>query len=271
MLCKDCGTEISAITAQCPLCGNHSKGRKTSMQKDLVILDAVEVTSFQISWLKVFFFVTILIVIALPWLLMHSFFVVPDEVGQSRRDFANLKHQYMAHEKSWDQQKNEILSLLQSHDNNSDITKDPQNFHNLPYEVVLSYILDDLGFRNKSFKDCTLYPVFKRNQVRFILSKPEKDVWPLKVISSLEIAVNSSKEGVEFSFLRLRRGSKEIPINLAWNYFGPELQQLRSLEGFVGGVRDLCFSKEQPDASVADGRSVRASWKYINRPMTSTS
>ena len=63
-----------------------------------------------------------------------------------------------------------------------------------------------------------------------LISKKARDAWPLNVIVSLEAELKVSKGLMTIEFVRLRRGLKELSLDLTLAYFGPEIGMLQKLD-----------------------------------------
>lgn len=278
--CPICGAENPDTATRCQLCdaeflalqeqeieeGSEEIFSQPSASPH-VVLGTVDAGKFQLSRVKLGVFLAILAVIAAPWLLMYDLFSHPSDVERSRADYQAMKDRYEVEKGQWDQQKNMILSQLQEHNWDNELDKPPLVFHDISLEVVLAYLLDDLNFDPTEKEDVCIYPVLDKHGARVILSKVEGDMWPLQVLTSLEIAFVLHEQGVGAQFLRMRRGSREVPIEFAWDTFGPELQRLRGLEGFVGGIQNLRVYRKEAQASSGPNSPILCSMQYLHRPM----
>lgn len=144
-------------------------------------------------------------VLITSWFLTSDLFHVPQEVSLSRERFATLKQSYYSEPEKWSRQKAKRLSLEEE----------------VSPEAFLSYLAEQIELEGKHFQNVAIYPIGKK---RLLLSKQEKGPLLLTIIVSLEIELQTGKPHL----ITLKRGSRELPPELAWVYFGEELQLLQS-------------------------------------------
>lgn len=171
-------------------------------------------------------------------------FVTPSEVRWSRKQYSVLLSSYQEDRLDWDTQRRQLIGEL-----TKEATALPPAAHNIPLEVILSYLVESLGFAEGDFKEVALYPAKDFSSLRFYLSKYEAQPWPFRILLSLEAQLEYKNGRWDVKFLSFRRGKRELPTGLAWIYLGPELQRLRTFEAFAdlapglalgqSGTRDL--------------------------------
>jgi hypothetical protein len=63
---------------------------------------------------------------------------------------------------------------------------------------------------------------------------------------ALELEIKVHAERFSLSVSRLRRGSQDIALGLAWTYFGPELESIRQLESTTKQSFILLSTTDEP-------------------------
>jgi len=84
----------------------------------------------------------------------------------------------------------------------------------------LARLGDRMELQSNHFKDIVIYPL---DGEHLLLSKHEKGPLLLSIVISLEVELVEGKPVL----VSLKRGSREVPVDLAWVYFGEELEILR--------------------------------------------
>lgn len=167
---------------------------------------------------------------------MSDLFADPEDVVLSREHYFELTHNYYEKKEKWDTKKSELIAKIFSSPPNSLKNKELW-INNIPLEVVYAYLSEEVTFNTTRFNDVALYP--SDNGRGLILSKYEHNVWPFRILLSLEIELINEAGTLEVKFHQLRRGTRIIPEGLAWVYFGPELQALRGLDALQEKVTKL--------------------------------
>jgi hypothetical protein len=158
------------------------------------------------------------------WLLLSDLFTAPTHVEQSRERFQKLSHRYLVKKEKWNRRKNDLLTQL----NASSDSKKRVWIRKIPLETFMAYLFEDLSFTPNRFGNAAIYP--SDNPSRLILSKYEYNVWPYRILLSLEIELQPQDGHLIATLKTLRRGSRQIPEALGWVYFASELEALRNLE-----------------------------------------
>jgi hypothetical protein len=261
MNCHLCGAKNPDSAIECYLCNSKLLQEENLEVKPTqeVFLESEDISQNKISKAKLFAIATVLLAIALPWFFMLDLFLSPSEIVFSRRAFNEVKASYLKDSEKFDTLKDEILKTMQRHRLDSEIAKQKLEFNELPSEIALSYFLEDLFFATKNFEDVCIYPIQSHPSIKLILSKYERNYFPVGILLSLEIEISSDENKTEAKFGPLLRGSREIPNSLAWYYFSDELQRLRIMETFTGGIQNLSLSDRNQDSN---NKQFNISWKY---------
>ena len=271
MQCSLCGAENPNSAKRCGLCDSDLKSNdthqvtETSTDSSHLILDPVDLTRPNIIWSRLAVLIFVLMIVAAPWYLMSDLFQVPTSIETSRDQFSSLRESYLKDPEGWNKQKNQILREMHRHRQDDEPTKGEAVFQDLPLEVLMAYLADDLNFMDKRFRHVCLYPAAETPAARVIISKYEPGFWPFKILVSLEVELETVGKRVVPRFHRLRRGNREVAQGLAWVYFATELQSLRELESFAGGIRLFQLRAQEREEGVADQPDYRLSWHYLHR------
>lgn len=271
MRCSLCGADNPDTVQRCQLCDttleNSSPEVVEAESNAHIALGTADVSSVSVHWGRIAQCVALLAFIALPWMLMSDLFKAPEDVKEVAKVFSAVKDRYFANREQWDQQKDQVLKVMARHYRDGDLAKQALAIEDIPFEVVLAYLADELNLITEKDQDLTIYPVVDGNDPRLLITKKDQSLWPFKVQVSLELLLDGEPEGVTVKFLRFRRGTREESPALAWQYFGKELQSLRRLESYAGGVRQLLLYKKAID-SENKIPSTYISWKYQHKAMT---
>lgn len=264
MDCPLCGAENDAFLEKCVICdsllGEKAKLQHASIQKDIEI----EGWLGRVYWRRLLSCFALLLLVVVPYLFFFDLFQTPEEIIRSRQNFIKFQESYRKERDRWDFQKEQILSAMREHRLKEDLGKDKLSFSAIPLEILFAFLEDDLGFSLPKFDGVCLYPLDDLTNPVMILSKYENVLWPLQVMLSMEIELKTGENRIEAKIRRLRRGAREISPSQSWEYFGAELQALRVLEMFSGGVSVTKFYREENSKEVGKSLPILLSWKYLH-------
>jgi len=182
------------------------------------------------QWKTIFLFVGISLGIIFHWFSTSELFSVPDDVATSRSLFFKAKESYLQNSTYWDAKQrhfSEKLSHELSSGNDVEVLRQIQD---IPGEIFISFLLKRLHLGFERLERSAIFPREESSNCSVILSKPENSIWPLTIMLALELEVKVHAERFSLGVSRLRRGSQDIALGLAWTYFGPELESIRQLE-----------------------------------------
>lgn len=184
---------------------------------------------------KNFFIIFIICIgIVCHWLMSSELFDIPEEVQQTRLEFAKAKEKYILRAPYWDAKLRHFKDIALE-----ELALGEQAFLDLvqeaPGELFVSFLLRNLHLSLDRLEETTAFPR-QGSTFSVVVSKPEAGIWPLKIMLSIEIEIKYSAEKFSLAISRLRRGSQDIALNLAWAYFGPELETLRAFESHTRQV-----------------------------------
>lgn len=265
MDCPLCGADNHDSAKVCYICDSAFVGNSISADEGIQV-ENLEKKAKRFNYKKVLTYLSILLLIAIPWLLMADLFQSPAWVVKSRTDFFSVKSSYEKNKDRWDFQKDQILEVMNLHRLDDDIGKEKLLFESIPLEIMMAYLIDDLEL-SKKFEDLAIFPARNLKQPKIILTKYESNIWPFQIPLSLEVEIYEDGDKVEAKFTRLQRGMREVPPTLAWVYFGTELQVLRNFSEFSGGLRALKLYQKEAKDKKEGSPGLLLSWKYFHRPI----
>lgn len=256
MRCPLCKSQVPKNTQRCPICDTDL----TTQNNEYTVVDTIDASRTRFSAYKIFLVLTVVTLLVTPWLLMGDLFRVPPEVDVSREKFEVLTTRYQQSQTHWHAAKQQLLENMQNRSPEGRLDLGSQAYDNVPLEVFMAFLREDLQFSKDRFRDVTVFPIPDTKNTVFLITKYEKGVWPLKIVLSLEVQLINKGNRLSVEFRRLRRGSREISRDFAWVYFAPELKLLRQLEVLAGGVSNVhVYILPQP---VAEGSQERLGWRY---------
>ncbi len=255
MQCPLCGAENDFKAHGCEVCDTDLPRFSSEKKKGKgqVILDTVNGAGRGVSFFKLALWVCAIVAVAGPWVLMRDLLTVPEVVKYSRMDYADLKASYLENAATWDTQKSQVLQAIQTKRSVNNMSPSHLFLREVPMEVALSFLLKDLHFIEAA-DDIAFYPksdpmATSDVTTTLILSKYQSSFWPLSILLSLEIHFREMPSGqVVAEFTALKRGSRTVPVELAWTYFATELNVLSRLEQMAGGVQELRFIQNDDTA-----------------------
>ncbi|MBB65468.1 MAG: hypothetical protein CMO81_10430 [Waddliaceae bacterium] len=267
MKCTLCGSKNSTSAKQCQLCGTALllQSELPEEQETTILENEPLNQDFPLIYSRVGVFLLILFLLAMPWMFMADLLREPIDVKDLRKDFFSESLSTSLNNELWWRRKQQILQTVYEHRKDYDIGKQGIKFTDIPEEVALSILLDVLKITPDSKSGLALaLSQSSSGGLTLHLNKYQKGIWPLSILLSLEIKSHTNKNGyTDFEFSRLRRGTRDVSPNLAWDYFGEELQTLRSLEYLASGLKNLEMENTRgPQESFFEKQ---ISWEYQQR------
>jgi hypothetical protein len=252
-LCKALNAKENAI---CHLCDTSllavSSSKLELGESEHIILDSVDVTRNIPSLKQVLLLLSILLFVSVPWLYLSDSFQNDSEVLDSRIKFYKAMEVYKKDQNKWHVQKEQVLQSMEYQKNDPEISKIAISCEQIPFSVILAYLDEDLAFFQEKKCQRALFPLENNTDIRFILSKQEKSIFPWKPMYALEVSIREENGRYQFDFLRLKKGEREVPIQFAWDYFAEELAILRGLAAFSGGIKHVNIHRKQSDEALTE-------------------
>ena len=227
MKCPLCGIENESSMTNCYICDIELPKENEKVK----VVDSITVETIDLSrpssmcWNRVLGLGILVGFFLLPWLLMMDLYTVPEDVVTSMSSYKKIQNEYKINEQRWNDKKNQIVSVSEAYKNEN------LYFENIDSKVLFAFLEDS----NVKF-----FPK-KAEKPTIILSKKQKDVFPLML--SLEMQFDNEKS--EFQPVRLRRGSRDIPIALAQHYFNDELDFLRQKRSVFQNITNIQWQNDK--------------------------
>lgn len=194
--------------------------------EDSSLFSSFRIPSFQWKSFLVFFIISATLIV--HWFVTSELFEVPSDVTKTRISFAKAVDNYRTNASYWNAK---LLHFKESMD--QELTYGEHAFLELiqetPGEIFVSFLLQHLNICLERLEEISAFPR-TGSSFSVVVSKPEGGIWPLRIMLSMEIEIKYTAEKFSLAISRLRRGSQDIALSLAWAYFGPELEALRAFE-----------------------------------------
>lgn len=272
MDCPLCGAQNELTAKQCYLCSTAlttQKEQENSNQDTVKIasptiqVEQVDLTTSTFSKKKVLIALSLALLLITPWIFMADLLANPWPTVLSRHLYDQALSDLKKDEKKWTQQKEDILQEMRNHRINQEIGQEALSFQQLPLSIWTAFISQDLGFGKGDLKESKLFlnPEDPSNH-SFLLSKYEDSTGPLSILLSLSIQLENNQDGTQsIRFITLKRGKRTISNTLAWDYFQNELNALRKVESYTGGIQGFNLSRS-PTHKLEDTHDIQISWVY---------
>lgn len=182
------------------------------------------------QWKTLFVFLVISLGIIFHWFSTSEIFDVPEDVSLSRSHFFKAKESYFHNRPYWDAKQRHFTEKLSNELIIGDDREVLREIQETPGEIFISFLLKKLHLSLDHLEQTAIFTREDASSCTVIISKPESSIWPLNIMLALELEVKVHAERFSLSVSRLRRGSQDIALALAWTYFGPELESIRQLE-----------------------------------------
>lgn len=197
------------------------------------IEDSPKEEAFQLSPVSKHISALLLVVLLLfsfQWFSHNETLRIPSEVKESRKEFSIALSKFEKNRRYW------LAKADQSHGVLADLILQKKyqemidSLNDISSETFVA-LLDKHNFLEplKHSKGAVM-PKGGTQTFPFIISKKEKDTWPLNIIVSLEAELKIYQGQMIIEFVRLRRGTKELSLDLSLAYFGPEVSILQKLD-----------------------------------------
>jgi hypothetical protein len=261
MLCNFCQAENLETAEQCHLC-DHPLEKDSQEASKHLLLEPVDISRPSFVWKRISIVLSLLLLALLPWLMMSDLFKTPPELTYSQKLYSEANARYFSDKSSWDERKEQLLLAMRRHKGNFDISKGEALFQDLPFELFLSYMDEELHLYKGIFKELTIAPLPGTTPPRLLVARREKVLGLISITTFLTLELGHNEEG-RFApqVVSLQRGTRKIPTGLANIYFSQEFQAFRHLEMFSGGVRDMNLYQKEGD------QSLYFSYLYHHRPL----
>ena len=196
-------------------------------------------------WKTLFLLLSTVFSFLIMWIATSDLFDVPRDVRKDRQVFSIARQQYVDNQQYWYSQYLQIEHALKQavlENREQDI---PILLQQITPQALIALLVNHSTIKIERLKSFAVIPKISGSSFVVAASKPEPNIWPFKVMLSLECQITISSEGTTIVVSRLRRGSQELAPALSWAYFGPELELIKSLPSASIRIRHD-FSPSRP-------------------------
>jgi hypothetical protein len=183
-----------------------------------------------IKWRTFIVFTIFSFALIFHWFSTSELFTIPEDVKISRSNFYKAKERYLQNTSYWDAKQKHFTEKLSEALSCGNEFEVKQLIQDIPGEVFVSFLLKKLHLGLDRIEKTAVFSRDPQASSSLIISKPETSVWPFSIMLALEVEIKAQKERFSLAVTRLRRGTQDIALSLAWTYFGPELESIRQLE-----------------------------------------
>ncbi|HXF29547.1 MAG TPA: hypothetical protein VN457_06820 [Chlamydiales bacterium] len=195
-------------------------------------------------WKAFFLFLGCCLGIGVHWLVTAEIFKVPHDVTYARSESMAAFHRFVSNRNYWDGMQKELMSNLKHELQKKNTPEALSIVQELHPEMLISFLVSELRVSPERFELLSILPRKLPSSLHMTLSKFENGIWPLKVMLSLELDITVHAGRLKIGFSRMRRGSTDISLGLAWAYFGSELELLKKHELFQLPISTLGSGNE---------------------------
>lgn len=267
MRCPLCGADNLGSTKRCALCDTPLRKYRASVsteeqESQHIALETLDASRVSIQWHRIVIAFVLLAITLWPWLLFKDFLEKPGDVEETRSNFLAAKQRYFTDRDRWNGQKDQVLKVMSQHSRDFDPNKIPIALSAIPMEVLIAYLADDLALTTQEEKDFCIFPVSDSHETRILLSKVDRSLWPFSIYVSMDVVISNEGSRCEARCIRFRKGSQEQSPEWAWTFFSRELQALRRLESYAGGIRQ--FLVHRTLSETGEMEQTYLSWEYMH-------
>ncbi len=183
-----------------------------------------------VEWKTFFIIFGVSLGLLLHWFTTSELFSVPQDVLTSRNSFFKAKESYFQNSTYWDAKQRYFTEKLSQELTNGNPIEVLRQLEEIPGEIFISFMLKKLHLGLDRLEKTAVFARQDSQSCSLIISKPENSIWPLNIMLALEVEVKVHADRFSLAVTRLRRGTQDIALSLAWTYFGPELESIRQFE-----------------------------------------
>lgn len=180
-------------------------------------------------WKTFFLLLSTVLSTLILWVATSDLFDVPKDVRKDRQLYSIARQQYLENPDYWYSQYLQLeYSVKRAFQENREHDI-PSIVQQITPQALIAFLVNHSNIKIEGLRSFAIIPKISGSSFVILASKPEPDIWPFKVMLSIEFQVNFSPEGTKVVVSRLRRGCQELSPALSWAYFGFELERLKSL------------------------------------------
>ncbi len=182
-----------------------------------------------VRWKTFFLLLSFVLSILILWVATSDLFDVPRDVRKDRQLYSIARQQYLNNPHYWYSQYLQLEHSLKRAVQENREQDIPTLLQEITPQALIAFLVNHSKIKVEELKSVAIIPKISGSSFVIMASKPEPDIWPFKVMLSIEFQVAFSPDNTSIIVSRLRRGSQELSPSLSWAYFGPELENLKTL------------------------------------------
>ena len=180
-----------------------------------------------VRWKTLFLLLCTVLLMIIVWVSTSNLFDVPRDVRKDRRLYVIARKQYLENPHYWYSQWLQLNSQLKQAIQSGREQDIPSILQQITPQTLIALLVNHTDTKIEQMKATATIPKISGSSFVIALSKPESNIWPFKVMLSIELQVLMDSESTSLVVWRLRRGSQELSPMLSWAYFGPELERFK--------------------------------------------
>jgi hypothetical protein len=207
-----------------------SQGEKSGILTSSTVLVIRTATCLSlVRWKTFFLLLSTVLSFLILWVATSDLFDVPRDVRRDRQLYSIARKQYLDNPHYWYSQYLQLEHSLKRAVQENREQDIPNFLQQITPQALIAFLVNHTSIKIEKLKCFAIIPKISGSSFVITASKPETNIWPFKVMVSIEFQVHFSADAVSILVSRLRRGSQELSPALSWAYFGPELEYLKNV------------------------------------------
>ena len=190
-----------------------------------------------VRWKTLFLLLCTVLAMLIVWISTSNLFDVPRDVRKDRQLYSIARRQYIDNPHYWYTQWQQFDLLLKKAIKQNREQEIPSILQQITPQVLIAFLVNQTNCKIEQLKTTAIIPKISGSSFIIAVSKPEPNIWPFKVMLSIEIKTSLDPEAPSLTVSRLRRGSQELHPGLSWAYFGPEFERLKTISSISTPTR----------------------------------
>lgn len=180
-------------------------------------------------WKTFFLLLSTVLTLLILWMATSELFDIPRDVRKDRQIYSIARKQYLDNPHYWYSQYLQLDNAIRNAIKESREQDLPTILQQATPQTIIALLVNHIELKPERLKTFAIIPKISGSTFVLAASKPEPNIWPFKVMLSMELYITITSRGSSIVVTRLRRGSQELSPSLSWAYFGAELERLKEL------------------------------------------
>jgi hypothetical protein len=228
---------------------NFFRSDEQSIGKQWIELPSTDIGPRRIQWRAVVVVALFILAVAPAFFLRQDF--TPSPLSKDAQKIYQIyEKSYKDRSSYWKEKKDQLLLQMRSHGNGGFKHASEMICRDVPYEVFLAYLEEDLKF---PIDQAYLLPLGNKSEV--LLAKKNSALLFLRLPATAIIELESlGEEGsLGVDLVSFHRGVRELPSELALDAFREELHSLMKMEEFYNGIGEISWNLPQWEMKEGNG------------------